>query len=273
MYLFLHLSFVLVSQDAHLSLSDRLVFVLLHQFGVLAVQHFPLFTFLQVHKGVCFLLSLPLHQEHTSLVSFFDFLCQFFLLNLLKFRLLFFLTLVLVKSLCLGLSDASFLSLFLFFFAPSFLFLLLGQLLTMSHDHVFLVIDRFLELFLLLDVGLATTLLFFTTLSLDIVEAHLKLVKCHLFQESNRNMLNLLLWPCTDLFLKLANLKDQLLSFLHLYLLLLFLLLQNTSSLFLLLIVDLTILLQKFLLLNFDIFFAFLHLLNQFLLRLKFFSL
>lgn len=132
----------------------------------------------------------------------------------------------------------------------------------MSHDHVLLVVDRLLELFLLLDVGLATTLLFFTPLSFDIVEAHLKLIKCHLFQESNRNMLNLLFWPCADLFLKLTNLENQLFSFLHLYLLLLFLLLQNTSSLLLLLIVDLTILLQEFLLLNLDIFFALLHLLN-----------
>lgn len=86
-------------------------------------------------------------------------------------------------------------------------------------------------------------------------------------------MLDLLLWPGADLFLKLANLKNQLLSFLHFYLLLLFLLLQNTSSLLLLLIVDLTILLQQFLLLNLDIFFTLLHLFYQLLLSLKFFSL
>ena len=141
MYLFLHLSFVFVSQDTHLSLSNRLVFVLLHQFSVLAIQHFSLFTFLQVHEGVCFLLGLSLHQEHAPLVSFFDFLCQFILLNFFEFGLLFFFTLILVKSLCFGLSNPCLLSLFLFFFASSFFFLLLGQLLTMSHDHVLLVID------------------------------------------------------------------------------------------------------------------------------------
>ena len=74
MYFFLHFSLVLIRQDTHFSLSDRLMLVLLHQLSVLAVHHFPLFAFFQVHKGVCLLLSLSLHQEHASLISFFDFL-------------------------------------------------------------------------------------------------------------------------------------------------------------------------------------------------------
>lgn len=247
--------------------------ILLQQFCVLTVKHLAFFTFLQVHEGICFLLSLSLHQEHPPLISFFDLLCQFFLLNLFKFSFFLLLTFVLIKCLCFSLSNTGFFSLFLFFFASSFFFFLLGQFFTMGHDHVLLVVDRLLELFLLLDVGLATTLLFFTTFSLDVVEAHLKLIECHLFQESNRDMLDFLLWPGTDFFLELTDLNDQLLSFLHLYLLFLFFFLKYSPSLFLFLIVNLTILLQQFLLLDFDIFFTFLDLFNKFLFSLQFFSL
>jgi hypothetical protein len=59
-YLFLNLSLVFVGKDTRLSLSNWLVFVLLHQFSVLAVQHLPLFAFFEVHEGIGLLLCLPL---------------------------------------------------------------------------------------------------------------------------------------------------------------------------------------------------------------------
>ena len=85
-------------------------------------------------------------------------------------------------------------------------------------------------------------------------------------------MLDLLFWPGADLLLKLTDLKNQFLSLLHLYLFLLFLFLQHPPSLLFFLIVDLTVLLQQFLLLHFDILFAFLDLFDQLFLILKFFS-
>ena len=85
-------------------------------------------------------------------------------------------------------------------------------------------------------------------------------------------MLDLLFWSGADLLLKLTDLEDQFLSLLHLYLFLLFLFLQHPPPLLFFLIVNLTVLLQQFLLLHFDILFAFLDLFDQLFLILKFFS-
>ena len=103
----------------------------------------------------------------------------------------------------------------------------------------------------------------------DVFEFELQLVQSHLFQQSYRNILNLLLGPGLDLFLELLDFLNKLFPLEHFHLFLFLLLLQNPAALFFLLIVDLAILVQHLFLLNFYILLALLHLTHQLLLGLQ----
>jgi hypothetical protein len=118
-----------------------LILVFVHEFGVLTVQHFPLFSLLEIHEGVGFLLGLALHEEHSSLISFFDLLGELFLLNSLLVCLLLLFLLVLVEGLSLGFSNPLLLPFFVLALLSSLLFLLFCQLFPVCHNHAFLVVD------------------------------------------------------------------------------------------------------------------------------------
>lgn len=73
----------------------------------------------------------------------------------------------------------------------------------------------------------------------------------------------------SDFLLEFSDLSDQFFLLLHLHLLLLLLLLQDSSALFLFLIVEFPILLEHFFLLDFDVFLTLLYFLHELLLLLQ----
>lgn len=127
------------------------------------------------------MLGLSLLQEHPALFGLLDLFGQFVLLDPLCLCLLLFFLLVLIQRLGFGLGDALLLTLLFLTFLPSLLFLLFGEFLSMCHDDIFLIIDRFLELFLLFYVGLPAPFLLLALLPFDISQTLLELVQSQLF--------------------------------------------------------------------------------------------
>lgn len=153
--------------------------VLLHQFWILSILNFTFFSLLEVHKGICFLLGLTLHQKHSSLVCLFDLLRKLFFFHLLQLCLLFFLLFILIDWFSLCFSNSLLFKVSLFFLLPSLIFFLFGELLARCHNSILLSIDGFFKLFFLLDIGLSPPFLFLFLFFPHIFEFLLKLIKCH----------------------------------------------------------------------------------------------
>ena len=175
--------------------------ILLHQLGILPILYLPLLSLLEVHEGVCFLLGLPLHQEHSSLVCLFYLFCKLLLLYLLQLSFLFLLLLVLVYRFSLCLSNSLLFKVsFLFLFSPLVL-LLLGKLLPRSHNHILLAVYGIFKLLFFLYVGLPPAFFLLFLFFPHVPELLLKLIQRHFLKKSNRNKLNFLLRPSSNFFL------------------------------------------------------------------------
>lgn len=134
--------------------------ILLHKLRILSILYLSLFSLLQIHESVCFLLGLTLHQKHSSLICLFYLFCKLLFLHFLQFSFLFFFLLVLVYRFSLCFSDSLFFEICLLFLFSSFILLLLGKLLSRSHNHILFAIDGIFELLFFLYIGLSPSLLF-----------------------------------------------------------------------------------------------------------------
>jgi hypothetical protein len=107
------------------------------------------------------------------------------------------------------------------------------------------------------------------SLPLDIIEPFSQLFKSHLFQKTDAYILNLLFGSGSDFLLKLTDLLNELLFFLHFNSLLLLFLLLDSFALLNLLVAHFLILLNDFFTFDNNILFTLLDLLHQIFLVLK----
>ncbi len=183
-----------------LSLLDGLELVFLDKLGILTVENLPFFTFLKVFKGMGFLSSLALHEEHPSLLCLLELFSEFFLLFFLFLLLLLLLFLVLKQGLFLGIFEPLLFHLNFHFFFLTFLLLLLSERLSCGHNGVLFLVDCRLEFVLFLVVLLPLAFLLFLSLPFYITESFSELFKGQLLKQTNAHILDLLLWPGPDFF-------------------------------------------------------------------------
>lgn len=210
MYLFLYGLSVLVCQNASLAILNSLEFVLVDQLGVLPIKHLPLLALLQVFKGIGFLSSLALHQEHSSLLSLLQLFSHSFFLLLLLLLLFLLLSLVFNQWPLLGLLKSLLLHLHLCLLLLALLLLLLGQRLSCSHNRVFLLADCRFKLVFFFVILLPSFLLLLSSFFFHLVQFGPQLLKSHLIKQANTEILYLLFGLSPNLLLQLFNLLYQL---------------------------------------------------------------
>lgn len=135
----------------------------------------------------------------------------------------------------------------------------------MLHDYIFLLSYGGLERLFFLDILLSPSFLLLFLLSLYLLKTNPELIEVHLLKKTHTNILNFCFWPSSNILLKLSNFRYKLLLFFHLNSFLLFLFLQNPTTLLLSLIMNLFILLDYLFPFNSNIFLYLLNLLNHLL--------